>query len=101
MPVDRMLVARVLVLAAGLGLAGCRTTNPTTVYPLLSYADTEQRLLRAPDIVAAPDIDVLALTPEIEAWIATEFANKSTSQLRLHFLTDMFAPNGALNLTYE
>src|SRR5262245_35006642 len=57
MPVDRMLVARVLVLAAGLGLAGCKTTNPTTVYPLLSYTDTEQRLLHAPDVIPAPDID--------------------------------------------
>jgi Flp pilus assembly protein TadD len=101
MPGDRILFARVVVLGAAMGIAGCKTTTPVTVYPPMSYAATEQRLLHAPGIVAAPDTDVLALTPEIEAWIANAFANKATSQLRLHFLTDMFAPNGALNLTYE
>jgi tetratricopeptide (TPR) repeat protein len=96
-----VLAIRTLAAVGCVCLAGCATSTALTVYPALSSQETEERLLHRSDVVAAPDVDVLALSPEIEAWIAKEFRNKSTTQLRLQFLTRAFAPDGALHLEYD
>jgi Flp pilus assembly protein TadD len=102
MPGDRVVVViRAVVALGAVCLAGCATSTGLTVYPPLSSGETLERLLHKSDVVPAEDIDVLALSSDIEAWMASEFRNKRTTQLRLQFLTSIFAPDGALHLEYD
>lgn len=93
-PVNRFLPGRYVVLLAGVLLLGACASKPavdTNLPPLQGSATIEQ----------VADVDVLAMTPEMDAFLERYILPYEDAQTRLNMLTLAITSSGVLGFDYD
>jgi Flp pilus assembly protein TadD len=92
-------------LSAGIALTfvlgGCLSLSEQTVFGDLGADETYRLLVRDSPYGMAPDLDVLAMTPEMAAIAAEVRRSGSTERARLAKLSELFTPHQGLDLEYD
>ena len=91
--ISRHLPGRAILLAGMLMLAACASQQTTDIEPPpLLYAGPE---------VHVADVDVLAVTPDMDAFLERYILRYPSKKTRLDLLMDSISPNGVLGFGYE
>jgi tetratricopeptide (TPR) repeat protein len=100
MAVGRVRALMILVLFAWLAAAGCTSLSDQTLYGDVDGKDVMQRLVDESPHGTAPDVDVLALSPEAEQLVA-ELRRLPSLRARLGAMSDLFTEGQGLGLEYQ
>jgi tetratricopeptide (TPR) repeat protein len=84
---------KLMLLAGMLMLAGCASQTPKNLTPPLFLHDGPE--------VQVTDVDILAITPAMEAFLERYILDYSNSQTRLNLLATAVTSSGVLGFDYE